>query len=70
MILLYILLAWLIISLIIITICLKADYFDTWMLFAFIPGVLLFYLFMLIREFYYKIICQIKRQENKYNQRL
>lgn len=65
--LLPILITWTILSLVLIVISLKIDYFKFWMLFAFIPGVLIIYIILIIREFYYKIICQIKRQENKYN---
>jgi hypothetical protein len=67
---LYLLLAWVLISFIGVIVLLKLDYYKNWTWVAFAPGLLLFYLLLIIREFFYKIRWQIKRQESKYNQRL
>lgn len=67
---LYLLLAWTIASFIVIIIALKMDFFSFWMVLVFFPGVFIILLISYIREFIYTIKCQIRKQENKYNQRL
>ena len=63
---LYILVAWTIISLIIMIVTMCRDYFKLWMIPLLFPGAVIIYAYAIIQQIYIKIKWQSKRHVRKY----